>query len=391
MQPAVKPKLIIFINTLSMGGAERVVSHLLNHLKADFDLHLALYSRQIEYDIPADIPVFDMGQTNLEKPLEVFLKIPLFAYRLYRYCRKHNIQTSVAFLNRPCYINALMRVLFSYRGKVIMCERTHQSTILASNSRLFRFVSTKLVSFAYKRADLVLVNSFASKFDLQHHFQVRKQIQVIYNPVDVDMIRQLSDMNCPFVFEKGIFHFIAVGGFRREKNLPILLDAFFLIRHRPVKLILVGSGVLEASLKQKVQDLGMGGQVHFTGFDNNPYKYIRRSDCLVLTSYVEGFPNVLLEALALEKPVISSDCKSGPRELLAPQSDLHASVESRYELAEFGILTPVNDVTILAEAMRRIMDDQDLREAYTSKAISRARQFAIRDIMQYFRLAFSGL
>lgn len=386
-----KPRLLIFINSLNMGGAERVVSHLLVHLRKDFDLHLALYSRQIEYDIPSDIPVFDLGQDLDEKPYSIFLKIPYLSYRLYRYCQKNKIDTSVAFLNRPCYINALMRTLWGYKGRIIMCERTHQTSILASNSWLFRAVSTRLVAFSYKRADLVLVNSYASKQDLVENFRVRKPMQVIYNPVDIALVRQLSQESCTWTKRAGVFDFISVGGFRKEKNIHLLLDAFFVIKHLPVRLILVGSGTQHAELEKKVQDLNMENQVIFAGFDKNPFRHMRQSDCFVLSSYVEGFPNVLLEALACELPVISTDCSSGPRELLAPGTDLHRSLESSYEIAAHGILTPSNDVAHLAAAMRKMVEDPELRQSLKSRALSRVSAFDVSEIIQYFHVAFSGL
>ncbi len=386
-----KPKLLIFINSLKLGGAERVVSHLLQHLNNDFEIHLALYSREIEFDIPANIPVFDLQQSLDEKPFSVFLKIPLLSYRLYRYCKRNKINTSVAFLNRPCYINALMRTLWRYKGNIIMCERTHQTTILGSNSWLFRTVSTSLVSFSYKRASLVLVNSYASKQDLVENFNVKTPMQVIYNPIDLAIIRKQSVLPCPFTFDENTFYFISVGGFRKEKNLQFLLDAFFIIKQLSVKLILVGAGAQKLELERKVQDLGLSNHVIFTGFDNNPFKYVKRSDCFVLSSYVEGFPNVLLEALACEKPIISTDCKSGPRELLAPGTDLHHSAITSFEVAEYGILTPVNDVANLAASMKKMYEDKNLRIQYQSKALARAEQFDVGEIIQYFHVAFSGL
>jgi len=385
-----KPKLLIFINSLKLGGAERVVSHLLKHLQDDFEIHLALYSHDIDYEIPPQIPVFDLKQSLDENPYLVFLKIPFLSYRLARYCKQHGIRRSVAFLNRPCYINALMRTLWGYRGHTVMCERTHQTTLLGSYSWMFRMVSKKLVSYSYKRASLVLVNSYASKQDLAENFGVKTPMQVIYNPIDLQAIRKQSEESCPFAFDPNCFYFISVGGFRREKNLGILLEAFFIIKQLPVKLILVGAGAQMNDLERKVDELGLRQHVIFTGFDNNPYKYVQKSQCFVLSSYVEGFPNVLLEALACKKPIISTDCKSGPREILAPGTDLHHSAITSYEVAEYGILTPVNDVANLAASMKRMYEDKALRKQYEEKAEARAGEFDISNIIQYFHVAFSG-
>ena len=222
-----KPKLLIFINSLKLGGAERVVSHRPQHLRNDFEIHLALYSHEIEFAIPENTPVFDLKQPLDESPLPTFLKIPFLSYRLYRYCKKNNIKTSVAFLNRPCYVNALMRALWRYKGSIIMCERTHQTTVLASNSWLFRTISTFLVSFSYKRANLVLANSYASKQDLIENFKVRTPIQVIYNPVDLPVIKRQAAEPCNIVFDPATFYFISVGGFRKGKKPSISFRGFF--------------------------------------------------------------------------------------------------------------------------------------------------------------------
>ena len=111
----------------------------------------------------------------------------------------------------------------------------------------------------------------------------------------------------------------------------------------------------------------------------------------MLSSNVEGFPNVLIEALACGKPVISTDCSSGPRELLAPDTDLHHRAINNYEVGEFGILTPVKDVISLANAMKKMYEDAPLRNQFAAKAARRAEQFDVDEIKQYFHVAFAGL
>lgn len=223
-----RPKLLIFINTLQSGGAERVVSLLLEHLKDDFEIHLALYSNIIDYKIPGSIRILDLGQPLRQLRVLRLLKIPFLSYKVYRYCQQQGITISVAFLYRPCYINALMKSWWGYKGKVIMCERTHQTTMQRSHSRLYRIFSRFMVRYSYKRADLVLANSYAMQTDLVENFRIKTPVRVIYNPIDLNFIKTHKDEKADFVFEEGIFHFVNVGGFRKEKNHLLLLQAFFI-------------------------------------------------------------------------------------------------------------------------------------------------------------------
>jgi len=383
-----KPRILIFINSLRSGGAERVVSQLLEHMKDDFDIHLALFNKAIDYQIPAEIKIFDLEQPRKESAYLVFLKIPFLSYKLFHYCRKHKIESSIAFLNRPCYLNALMRSLWGYKGKIVMCERVHQSAWMELNSTIYGIVSKALLRFSYKRADLVIANSYSSRSDLIESLGIQTPIRVIYNPIDLKFIREQFLMPSPLQMEDDLFYFVSVGGFRKEKNFLMLLDSFFIIKHLPVKLIIIGGGAQENLLKQKVEHLGLTDRVIFTGFDSNPFKYVKRSDCYVLSSYVEGFPNVLLEALACGKAVIASDCKSGPREMLAPSTDINHSLVATYEIAEFGILVPVNDVDNMAAAMKLMFEDKELRLEYERKAPLRVQHYDVSEIKQHFHVAF---
>jgi N-acetylgalactosamine-N,N'-diacetylbacillosaminyl-diphospho-undecaprenol 4-alpha-N-acetylgalactosaminyltransferase len=266
----------------------------------------------IEYDIPTDVTIIDLKQSEKDNQFLTLLKLPILSYRLSRYCKKNNINHSVAFLNRPCYINALMRNWWGYKGRIVVCERTHQSTMLQTKSWLNRRITKFLVKYAYRNANLVLANSQAMKADLERNLQVTTPIKVIYNPIDIGELQVRMNEAVPIHFTPGTFYFISVGNFRKEKNYPLLLDAFAGIHKPNCKLLLVGGGYMEDVLKQKVDAMGMKDRVIFCGKDNNPFKYLRHGQCFVMCSDVEGFPNVLLEAIACGKAVISTDCKIGP-------------------------------------------------------------------------------
>ncbi|MEP7254884.1 MAG: glycosyltransferase [Ferruginibacter sp.] len=388
---AIQPKLLISINTLQSGGAERVVSLLLGHLKNDFEIHLALYSNIIDYSIPPEIKVLNLEQPLIQNKITRFLKLPYISWQLYKYCKKNRINISVAFLYRACYINALMKSVWRYKGQVIMCERTHQTTIQQSYSSVYRMFSRLMIKFSYKRANLVLANSHSIQADLIENFKIKTPVKVIYNPIDLNLIKANAKEEPGFIFDRDTFYFVNVGGLRKEKNHLLLIQAFFILKNLPCKLLLVGGGTEEKKIRQQVADLGLDDKIIFLGFENNPFKYVSRSNCFVLSSDVEGFPNVLLEALACGIPVISTDCSSGPRELLAPSTDPHHKAINNYEIGEYGILTPVNDVIALAAAMKKMYEDASLRDQLIAKAPGRAQQFDVDEIKQYFHVAFTGL
>ncbi len=387
-----KPKLLFFINTLNFGGAERVVSQLLTHLNDTYELHLALYSRFIKYDIPEEVKVFSLEEDVMASNSSALLRLPILAKKLTAYCKQEKIETCVAFLNRPCYILALMRALFGFKGKLIMCERSHRSSIInfiGSGSSFAKKIAYLLTKYSYKWAHLIIANSKVSKEDLVKNFAVSKPIKVIYNPIDIKTTLQKAEEPLEENIDPNYFYFVSTGNFRPEKNFALLLEAFALIKDLPVKLFLVGGGELEQELRTLTQNLVIENRVIFTGFQNNPYKYIKNSNCFVLSSYTEGFPNVLLEALACGKPVIATDCLSGPRELLAPATPINKVALEAFEEVEFGLLSPLNKASILAEAMKEMFQNKELLKSYEIKAFKRAAEFDINKVKEQFIKAFS--
>lgn len=386
-----RPSILFFINTLDFGGAERVVSQLLQQLNDDFDLHLALYDDIIKYPIPKEVKIFNLKENIHKGGMATLMRLPVLARKVAGYCKENDIRLCVSFLNRPSYINAMMRFLWGYKGRSIMCERSHQSTILqfiGGGSGMYRFITKKLIRWSYNKADLVLANSMLSRQDLLETFGIKKPVEVIYNPIDIAGITNKANEPLEDITE-GRFVFLTTGNFRIEKNFDLLVRAFARLNHLSARLVLVGGGILEPELKRTAAALGISDRVFFTRFQSNPFNYIKQADCFVLSSHTEGFPNVLLEALALGKAVIATDCKSGPREILAPSSDTFKQVTGDFEVVEFGILTPNNDEEQLAKAMTRMYEDAALRKRYTDAAVKRAQDFDVNIILPDFRKVFS--
>ncbi len=385
-----KPKLLFIINTLTYGGAERVVSLLLNQLAEKYELHLVIFENIIKYPIPGSVHIYCLGESSKAQGISTLLRLPFMAKKLASYCKIHKIDSCISFLNRACYINAIRKTFWPARIKTIMCERSHQSSILqyiGGSSKIFPYISKKLISWSYQKADLILTNSELSRLDLQQNFKINRPIQVVYNPIHLhDILQKANEPVQDYLFSE--FTFISVGKFRVEKNLQLLIQAFAQLKELPVKLIIIGGGPLEPALKQQVSQLGIDDKVWFGGFKSNPFQYIKNANCFVLSSHTEGFPNVLLEALACGKAVISTDCKSGPREILAPASDMNTVLEKNIEMTAYGILVPENNPQQLAFAMKKIFEDNQLREQFEEKSLQRASEFSNEIIIPQFEQYF---
>ena len=215
-----KPKLLFFINTLNFGGAERVVSQLLNHLQDNYELHLAIYSNVIKYQIPEKVNVFILNEEVNAGNAKLFLRLPIIAKKLAIYCKQQNIDICVSFLNRPSYVNAIMKSFWGFKGKSIMCERSHQTNILNYiGSPIYKRITKFMVNYAYQKADLVITNSQVSKADLIDNFAIAKPIEVIYNPIDINATQKQAEQPIDLIIEEDVFYFVTAGNFRTEKKL----------------------------------------------------------------------------------------------------------------------------------------------------------------------------
>ncbi|MEO7044607.1 MAG: glycosyltransferase, partial [Ferruginibacter sp.] len=121
----------------------------------------------------------------------------------------------------------------------------------------------------------------------------------------------------------------------------------------------------------------------------NPFKYLHQSSCFVLGSLTEGFPNILIESMICELPIIAVDCKTGPRELLAPGTGLHTAIKNNeFEIAAYGLLCKVNAVPSLVSAMEWALDHPDKLKEFSSKALEKTAEFDFKKVAANLTLTF---
>jgi N-acetylgalactosamine-N,N'-diacetylbacillosaminyl-diphospho-undecaprenol 4-alpha-N-acetylgalactosaminyltransferase len=380
-------RISILINSITAGGAERVVSLLLEELKNDLDIHLVLLSNVKEYRLPEGQKIFCLDQPVGGNGLLKLLKLPILAMRYKKYCRENNIEASLSFLKRANFINCLSKMM-GLKSRIIISERTYLSNYLDMIGGFGKTTTSLLTKKLYPKADLIIANAGLIKKDLEENFNIHKEIGVIHNPVNIPAIKEASRESVdPALFPN--FTFISVGGFRKEKNYELLIEAFNRIKDLDCNLLLLGKGEEEDKLKGLANRLGLTSRIIFAGFDNNPYKYLAKASCFVLSSDFEGFPNSLQEALACNLPVISTDCRSGPREILAPDTDINKTLQDEIEVGKYGILVPVNNPALLEKGMRLLYTDRALRENLSLKAHERAMDFDLPGIALQYKNAIS--
>lgn len=367
-----KPKIAIFLYSLAGGGAERVVSILLQNLSTTHNITLVLMNQTIVYDIPKNIPIYLLESSSPdESGILKLLKLPFLAWKYQRFCTQSGITVSFSLMNRPNYINILSK-LFGNSAGIIISERGTPSRQYAAQSlqgRINRF----LIRHLYPKADLITTNSLGNSEDLKHTFCIKKPISVLYNLFDIEAIQ--NSIKTSFKQNKYTFTLITVGRLDEGKNHLLLLEALSKLNRTDMKLIIIGEGPLKNRLHSAIKKHRLETQVELIGFINNPFAYLAQADIFLFASRHEGFPNVIVEALACRCAVISTDCPSGPREILAPGTSLDVPLKNAVEYAEYGVLTPVDNGEQMANALQTLLDNPSLLQNYREKSILRAKDF----------------
>lgn len=278
----------------------------------------------------------------------------------------------MSFLYRPNYINILAHIFGSSHKNIINIRST---TSRYKKEGLLGKVNLFLINNLFDKSDLIISNSKGVDEDLKSLVNITTNTKVIYNPVDIEYINSKKDIceDVNFEFEENKKYIVSVGRLIPLKRNKDLIKAFFELQKKDdhLELLFLGDGVLKDTLMNKCVKLGLKERIHFLGNVNNPFYYLYKSDLFVLNSETEGFPNVLLEAMACGLPVISSDCKSGPREILEDE--------------KYGYLYPVGDVEILIEKMKYYLYQDFDKKSMKMKNLKRIEDFNIENIMNEYK------
>ena len=367
--------LAILIYSLAGGGAERVVSYLLPYLKnKGIQVHLVLMNPTIKYDIPEDIPIHYIEKSSPnESGLIKLLKFPVLAFKYAKLLKKLDITHSFSLLTRPNYINVMSRWFTKQNYNLIISERNYISEQYGYGD-LQSKINKILVRKLYPKADQIICNAKESGKDLVENYNVdTHKIRTIYNPIDKQKIDQIPALNS--FYDSNYFNIISVGRLETVKNHKMLLDV--VQGFKDVRLYLLGQGPLEEELLHLISEKGLEDTVFLLGFDNNPYKYLKSADLFMFGSNHEGFPNVLLEAICCSLPILSTNCKSGPSEMLELEQELHDDIM----ITKSGILSPVGNVELMKKGLYYFLQNPEYLNSCKKYSVKRIEDFDLNKIL----------
>lgn len=321
--------VVLVINCLQGGGAERAVLTLgRGFYDLGFEVHIIRFKSIVEYELSDKLNYHHVDYEPYRLIPNHKFRYKVFAKKIDHYINK-NIGQPFMILSNLDRADRVMR--FSKLPNIFHIIHNNLSKKIATlNDDKQKSLSD--LRDVYSKHPCICV-SHGVEQDLNKSLGLTNT-KTIYNPIDSHQIKLLGQQQNPGELGDYILH---VGSFKKQKAHDVLIKAYAKT-DMSLPLVLLGKGKLLQQIKDLVSSLGLDDKVKFIGFHNNPYPYIKNAKVMVLSSKFEGFGLVIAEALVLDTPVISTDCPSGPSELL-PENNL----------------VPVGDVDALAQKIKAAM------------------------------------
>lgn len=316
------------------GGLTPVMVNLINFVSSQgLEVHLLLHDEVAEVNrIDKAVKIVRLGRKS-----ELFKPVVLASYL-------KTVQPKVLLSSYREWGNRIAVVAKKIAGvdtKLVFRVGAAPSATVDSVFPPKRFLQRLMLAFSYRHADLILANSEQIISDIIATTGVdRSKIVKLNNPtIPLDVWERAGELSGhPWLDKPDLPVVLSVGRLMKVKDFPTLLRAFVIVRRQfECRLVIVGDGNKREELWQLATSLGIAEHFDMPGFSENPFSYMGRAALFVLSSVREGSPNVLIEALACGTPVVSTDCPTGPAEIL--------------ENGKYGRLVPVGDVDKMAQAM----------------------------------------
>lgn len=371
----------IFLPTLLIGGAEKALVELANHLSADgwrIDLIIMSATGPLAEHLSPAVKIVDLRSNSYRQAI--------VALAQYYKSRQPSVVLTSLYATGLAAIAA--RFIARHKPKILVgAHNSLQAKVAHPDNLKDKWLLMPLCRILFPLADGFIPVSRGLALELEALLGLpRKRIRAIYNPVINDKLTKLTaePITHPWLdgqASRQCKTLISVGRLVEQKGYDVLLQALQLTRKNlDCRLIIVGGGPLLSYLENTARQLSISDSVDFLGWQTNPYKFVARADLFVLSSRWEGLANVLIEALACGCPVVSTNCRFGPEEILKG--------------GKYGALARVDDPVDLAANIISSLSSSPPHTADKAARVRRALDFTVeasaRQYADYFTEILTG-
>lgn len=355
-------RIALFLPSLEGGGAEKVMVTLANEFACrGFLVDLVVASAIGPYLSMLDptVNIHDLRVPRVYKSL----------FPLIKYLRRFRPRALLSFMGYANAIAILACKLSAVGTRIVVSEHSFISGEQQLSNGLRAKISFLLIKQLYGIAHAVCSVSEGASRDLEKFVGLKRgSVRTIYNPFDLERIAEQAaeTINHPWVKAKDLPIILSVGRLNEAKSFHVLLQAFSYVRlNRRVRLVILGEGELRHDLECLADKLKINSDdFQMPGFVSNPYAWMANCSVFVLSSRREALPGVLIEAMACGSAIVSTNCESGPNEILVD--------------GEFGQLVPVGDAQALAKAINAALDaDPSERPNVKARSLAFDKQRAV--------------
>ena len=339
-------KIAVFSSDMGRGGTQRVLASIANYLIEDCDVDLLLLQRTGQY-----LPEFkeSINVISFNSSRSIFS-----IFKLIKYLQENKPYKIIASMEHLHFIATLAIILSGSSTKAIFRLPSSPSYIYTTKKHptLYKKIQFKIlrVSLSYfynlKLVEAIVTPSLLVKDDFNSYYTLKqiKKIKVIPNPIDLDFLDDVVEEQINY-FKNDYPLVVSMQRFEDEKdNITLLKSINEVLKTRRINFILLGEGSHESLLRKVISDLKIEENVCLPGFLSNPFPILKNANAFVLSSFAEGMPNSLLQAMYLGIPVIATDCNFGPREIL--------------EDGKWGALVEVGDFKRMSEKIINALDGE---------------------------------
>jgi len=350
--------IAVFLPSLAGGGAEKVVVNLVNEFiskNIKVDLILGKGEGPLLKKLNSKVRIIDLDRDRIITCLP----------KLIVYLLKNRPAAIFSAMDHANVVAVFAKIISRVETRVVISVHTNLKERFLKNRSLFNRLFVYSIKMAYKMADAIVAVSEGGASDVASVANLSiESVSVIYNPVLTNEFftqkSSVSEVDTNLIDSRPLV--LAVGRLVKEKDYPTLLEAFFIVQAKlPAQLVILGEGGQRSHLESIIMRKGLAEKVLLPGFVDNPVAYMEKATVFVLSSVVEGFGNVLVEAMACGTPIISTDCPTGPREIVS-KNDVLVPVGDSLRMAE-------EIVNVLEKPVKRYHSEKSL-EKFDSKIIA---------------------